>query len=72
MTVPDELRYTAEHEWVAINGTVASVGISDYAQRALGDVVYVSVPAAGTAVTAGVEQTLDGWLFVIRQMAPVT
>jgi glycine cleavage system H protein len=53
MTVPDELRYTAEHEWVAINGTVASVGITDYAQRALGDVVYVSVPAAGTAVTAG-------------------
>jgi glycine cleavage system H protein len=53
MTVPDELRYTAEHEWVAINGTVASVGITDYAQRSLGDVVYVSVPAPGTAVTAG-------------------
>jgi glycine cleavage system H protein len=53
MTVPDELRYTAEHEWVAINGTVASVGLTDYAQNSLGDVVYVSVPAAGTAVTAG-------------------
>ena len=45
MSIPDELRYTAEHEWVAINGSVASVGITDYAQQALGDVVYVSVPA---------------------------
>jgi glycine cleavage system H protein len=53
MTIPDELRYTAEHEWVAINGSVASVGITDYAQQALGDVVYVSVPAPGTRVTAG-------------------
>ncbi|MGE5135449.1 MAG: glycine cleavage system protein GcvH [Gemmatimonadota bacterium] len=53
MTVPEELRYTAEHEWVAINGSVASVGITDYAQRALGDVVYVSVPAPGSRVTAG-------------------
>ena len=53
MIVPDELRYTAEHEWVAIDGAVASVGITDYAQNSLGDVVYVSIPAAGTAVTAG-------------------
>ena len=53
MTIPDELRYTAEHEWVAISGSVASVGITDYAQQALGDVVYVSVPAPGTRVTAG-------------------
>jgi len=53
MTVPDELRYTAEHEWVAINGTVAAVGVTDFAQNALGDVVYVSVPAPGTAVRAG-------------------
>ena len=53
MTVPEELRYTAEHEWVAINGSVASVGITDHAQRALGDVVYVSVPEPGSRVTAG-------------------
>ena len=53
MTIPAELRYTAEHEWVAFEGPVASVGITDYAQRALGDVVYVSVPAPGTRVTAG-------------------
>jgi glycine cleavage system H protein len=53
MTIPTELRYTAEHEWVAVDGPVASVGITDYAQNALGDGVYVSVPAPGTKVTAG-------------------
>ena len=53
MTVPAELYYTAEHEWVLINGTTASVGITDHAQRALGDVVFVSVQAAGSRVTAG-------------------
>jgi glycine cleavage system H protein len=53
MTVPENLHYTPEHEWVSIEGSVASVGITDYAQQALGDVVYVSVPAAGETVTAG-------------------
>lgn len=53
MTVPKELHYTREHEWVAISGSSASVGITDHAQRALGDVVYVSAPAPGTKVTAG-------------------
>ena len=53
MTIPAELRYTAEHEWVAIDGVTALVGITDYAQNALGDVVYVSVPEPGTRVTAG-------------------
>jgi glycine cleavage system H protein len=53
MTIPAELRNTAEHEWLAVDGSIASVGITDYAQRALGDVVYVSVPAPGTRVTAG-------------------
>ena len=53
MTVPAGLRYTPEHEWVAISGSIASVGITDHAQRALGDVVFVSAPAPGTKVTAG-------------------
>jgi glycine cleavage system H protein len=53
MTIPAELHYTAEHEWVAISGAIASVGITDYAQRALGDVVFVSIPATGSRVTAG-------------------
>jgi glycine cleavage system H protein len=53
MSVPAELRYTPEHEWVALDGTTASVGITEYAAQQLGDVVYVSLPAPGTAVTAG-------------------
>jgi glycine cleavage system H protein len=53
MTVPDELSYTPEHEWVAISGDTASVGITDHAQQSLGDVVFVSVPAPGSRVTAG-------------------
>jgi glycine cleavage system H protein len=53
MTVPPELRYTAEHEWVAHEGPTVTVGITDHAQRALGDVVYVSLPAVGATVTAG-------------------
>ena len=53
MSIPENLTYTAEHEWVTIEGGVASVGITDFAQQALGDVVYVSVPATGTEVTAG-------------------
>jgi glycine cleavage system H protein len=52
-TVPEELHYTPEHEWVAVTGSTASVGITDHAQNALGDVVYVSVPAPGSKVTAG-------------------
>jgi len=53
MTVPDELSYTPEHEWVAVSGSAATIGITDYAQNALGDVVFVSLPAPGTKVTAG-------------------
>jgi glycine cleavage system H protein len=53
MTVPSGLQYTPEHEWVAIDGSTASIGITDFAQRALGDVVYVSLPSPGTTVTAG-------------------
>jgi glycine cleavage system H protein len=53
MSVPAGLRYTAEHEWVAVDGSSASIGITEYAAQALGDVVYVSLPAVGTAVTAG-------------------
>src|SRR5580692_4644750 len=53
MSNPAELRYTAEHEWVSVEGTTASVGITEYAAQQLGDVVYVSLPAVGATVTAG-------------------
>lgn len=53
--VPDDLKYTAEHEWVraAEGSTTMRVGITDYAQEALGDVVYVSLPDIGAAIAKG-------------------
>jgi glycine cleavage system H protein len=53
MGVPAELQYTEEHEWVAIDGGTATIGITDYATQQLGDVVYVSLPQIGATVTAG-------------------
>jgi glycine cleavage system H protein len=50
---PEGLRYTREHEWAQPNGDVIRVGITDFAQDALGDVVYVDVPEVGTEVRAG-------------------
>jgi glycine cleavage system H protein len=51
--VPDDLKYTAEHEWVRTQGSTVRVGVTDYAQEALGDVVYVSLPEVGTTVAKG-------------------
>ncbi len=53
MSVPAELHYTPEHEWVSVEGTSASIGITDYAAQQLGDVVYISLPAPGATVVAG-------------------
>jgi glycine cleavage system H protein len=53
MNVPEDLRYSSDHEWVSRDGDVARVGITDYAQDALGDVVFVQPPPVGTAVAAG-------------------
>lgn len=53
MTDPASLKYTAEHEWVAVDGDVATVGITPYAAERLGDVVYVDLPTAGSTVVGG-------------------
>ncbi len=53
MEYPDDLRYTKEHEWARVEGNVVRVGITDFAQDALGDVVYVDLPDVGTEVHAG-------------------
>jgi glycine cleavage system H protein len=80
MSVPAELRYTPEHEWVSLEGTSASVGITEYAAQQLGDVVYISLPAPGATVTAGepcgelegdpslvnAEPYAAGWMFRVR------
>ncbi len=53
MNVPDQLRYSRDHEWVGRDGDVVRVGITDYAQDALGDVVFVQAPSVGTKIDAG-------------------
>ncbi|MEY3680595.1 MAG: glycine cleavage system protein GcvH [Ilumatobacteraceae bacterium] len=53
MSVPDDLLYSSDHEWVRVDGQRVRIGITDYAQDALGDVVYVQSPSVGTSVTAG-------------------
>jgi glycine cleavage system H protein len=53
MKVPSELRYTKDHEWLRVDGNEGVVGITDFAQDALGDVVFVELPAVGTALRAG-------------------
>ena len=52
MRIPEELKYSSDHEWAAVSNTRVRVGITDYAQDALGDVVYVDLPKVGTTVSA--------------------
>lgn len=52
-TIPADLKYTNDHEWVRIDGDVATVGITQFAAEALGDVVYVDLPEVGATVTSG-------------------
>ncbi len=51
--IPEDLYYSEEHEWVRIDDEIATIGITDYAQDALGDIVYVDLPAVGDNVEAG-------------------
>ncbi len=53
MNTPEELKYSEDHEWVRVDGNIATVGITDYAQDALGDVVFVELPDVGAATTSG-------------------
>ena len=53
MPYPDDRKYTKDHEWVRVSGDLAEIGITDYAQQQLGDVVYMELPAVGSQVTAG-------------------
>ena len=52
MGYPSNYRYTREHEWIALEGSIGTIGITDYAQNSLGDIVYVDVPKVGDGVTA--------------------
>jgi len=53
MNIPVELKYTKEHEWVRLEGSLAYIGITDYAQHALGDIVFVELPTRGDMLTGG-------------------
>tara|TARA_X000000368_G_scaffold200941_1_gene158622 strand:- start:578 stop:958 length:381 start_codon:yes stop_codon:yes gene_type:complete len=52
MNIPSELKYTKDHEWISIEGDIATVGITDFAQRELGDIVYVEVETIGETLSA--------------------
>jgi glycine cleavage system H protein len=53
MNIPQELRYSRDHEWVRVDGSIARVGITDFAQESLGDVVFVQLPDVGLEIVAG-------------------
>jgi glycine cleavage system H protein len=53
MNFPSELRYTSDHEWIKLEGNIATIGITDFAQRELGDIVYVEVETIGKSLEAG-------------------
>jgi glycine cleavage system H protein len=53
MPYPTDLKYTKEHEWIKVDGSNATVGITDYAQESLGDIVFVDLPKPGSEITGG-------------------
>lgn len=72
MGYPSNYRYTKEHEWVAANGKTAKIGISDFAQQQLGDIVFVELPAVGAELKAGESLgTVESVKAVSEVFAPV-
>jgi glycine cleavage system H protein len=70
---PADYRYTKEHEWIKVAGNTATIGITDYAQSELGDVVFVDMPAAGAKITAGKSfGTIESVKAVSEIYAPVS
>ena len=70
---PADAKYTKDHEWIRVDGATSAVGITDFAQKQLGDVVYVDLPEVGTAVTAGQTfGTIESVKAVSELYAPVS
>jgi glycine cleavage system H protein len=70
---PADYRYTKQHEWIDVKGTVGTIGITDYAQQELGDVVFVELPKVGTAVKAGASfGTVESVKAVSEVFSPVS
>ena len=73
MSYPADLKYTNEHEWIRVDGNTGAIGITDFAQQQLGDVVYVELPEVGSTITAGqVFGTIESVKAVSELFAPVT
>lgn len=73
MSYPTDLKYTKEHEWVRVDGGTGTVGITDFAQQQLGDVVYVELPDVGTTIKQGaVFGTIESVKAVSELFAPVS
>ncbi|GMQ30540.1 glycine cleavage system protein GcvH [Algoriphagus confluentis] len=73
MNFPEELKYTKDHEWVKIEGDIATIGITDFAQKELGDIVYVEVETIGETIEAGeVFGTVEAVKTVSDLFMPVT
>ncbi len=71
--VPDDLKYTKDHEWAKLEGAVATVGVTDHAQRELGDIVFVELPKVGAIVAAGQSfGTIEAVKTVAELYAPVS
>ncbi len=72
METPKELKYTEDHEWVRVTGSTATVGITDYAQGELGDIVFIELPQVGTEVAQGASfGTIEAVKTVSDMLAPV-
>jgi glycine cleavage system H protein len=73
MNIPSNLRYTKDHEWIKLEGNIATIGITDFAQRELGDIVYVEVDTVGKELEAGaVFGTVEAVKTVSDLFLPVT
>lgn len=73
MSYPADLKYTKEHEWIRVDGNTGTIGITDFAQQQLGDVVYVELPDLGSKLTAGqVFGTIESVKAVSELFAPVS
>jgi len=73
MAHPADRKYTKDHEWIRLSGDTAEVGITDYAQKTLGDVVFIDLPAVGASVAAGAAfGTIESVKAVSELFAPVS
>ena len=73
MAYPADFKYTKEHEWIKVDGTIGTIGITDHAQNSLGDIVFVELPKVGTELKAGQSfGTVESVKAVSDLFAPVT